>query len=68
MNKTSLELKNLIMDIINKQKQDLTGLVSNPKTEFSRNTKIPYEKMILSLLTMKGASLSNELYGSLAMA
>jgi hypothetical protein len=61
MNKTSLELKNLIMDIINKQKQDLTGLVSNPKTEFSRNTKIPYEKMILSLLTMKGASLSNEL-------
>lgn len=44
MNRTSLELKNLIMDIINKQKQDLTGLVSNPKTDFSRNRKIPYEK------------------------
>ncbi|WP_338547604.1 transposase [Emergencia sp. JLR.KK010] len=61
MNRTSLELKNLIMDIINKQKQDLTDLVSNPKTDFSRNRKIPYEKMILSLLTMEGASLSNEL-------
>ena len=61
MKRTSMELKNLIMDIINKQKQDLTGLVSNPKTDFSRNRKIPYEKMILSLLTMEGASLSNEL-------
>lgn len=61
MNRTSLELKNLIMDIINKQKQDLTGFVSNPKTDFSRNRKMPYEKMILSLLTMEGASLSNEL-------
>ena len=61
MNKTSLKLKNLIMDIINKQKRDLTGFVSNPKTDFSRNRKIPYKKMILSLLTIEGATLSNEL-------
>lgn len=61
MNKTSLELKNILMSIINNQKKDLTGLVTNSKTDFSRNRKIPYEKMILSLLTMEGASLSNEL-------
>lgn len=61
MNKKSLELKNLLLSIINKQKQDLTGLVSNPNVDFSRNRKIPYEKMILSLLTMEGTTLTNEL-------
>lgn len=39
MKRTSMELKNLIMDIINKQKQDLTGLVSNPKTDFPETEK-----------------------------
>ena len=38
----------------NKQKQDLAGLVSNPKTDFSRNRKIPYEKMILSFYGSSG--------------
>lgn len=61
MNRNSQELKNILFSIINKQRQDLTGLVLNPKTDFSRNRKIPYEKMILSLLTMEGNTLSNEL-------
>ena len=61
MNKNSFELKDLLMRIINKQKQDLTGLVSNPHVDFSRNRKIPYENMILSLLTMEGTTLTNEL-------
>ena len=54
MNRNSQDLKD-------KQKQDLTGLVSNLKVDFSRNRKIPYENMILSLLTMEGTTLSNEL-------
>ena len=49
------------MNLINKQKQDLTGLVSDPDVNFTRNRKIPYENMILSLLTMEGATLTNEL-------
>jgi len=40
--------------LTNKQKQDLAGLVSNPKTDFSRNRKIPYEKMILSFYGSSG--------------
>lgn len=61
MNKKSQELKTLLLSIINTQKQDLTGLVSNPDIDFSRNRKFPYEKMILSLLTMEGSTLTNEL-------
>lgn len=49
------------MNLIYKQKQDLRGLVSNPVIDFSRNRKIPYESMILSLLTMEGSALTNEL-------
>ena len=49
------------MNLINKQKQDLTGLISDPDVNFTRNRKIPYENMILSLLTMEGATLTNEL-------
>lgn len=61
MNRNSQEVKDLLMGIINKQKQDLTGLVCNPNVDFSRNRKIPYENMILSLLTMEGTTLTNEL-------
>lgn len=61
MNRNSQEVKDLLVGIINKQKQDLTGLVCNPNVDFSRNRKIPYENMILSLLTMEGTTLTNEL-------
>lgn len=61
MNRNSQEVKDLLIGIINKQKQDLKGLVCNPNVDFSRNRKIPYENMILSLLTMEGTTLTNEL-------
>ena len=61
MNRNSQKLRNLLLNLINKQKQDLTGLVSDPDVNFTRNRKIPYENMILSLLTMEGATLTNEL-------
>lgn len=44
MNRKAQELKTLLLRIVNTQKQDLTGLVSNPDIDFSRNRKIPYEK------------------------
>lgn len=55
------DIKNILLSIINRQKENLDGLVVNSKTDFSRNRKLPYEKMVLSLLTMEGASLTNEL-------
>lgn len=61
MNRKSQELKNLLISIINTQKQNLSSLVSNPNIDFSRNRKIPYQTMILSLLTMEGTTLTNEL-------
>lgn len=61
MNQKSHDIKNLLISTINRQKQNLTGLVTNPQKDFSRNRKIPYEKIILSLLTMEGTSLTNEL-------
>ena len=60
MNRNSQKLRNLLLNLINKQKQDLTGLVSDPDVNFTRNRKIPYENMILSLLTMEGATLTND--------
>lgn len=61
MNKKSQELKTLLFSIINTQKQDLTGLVFNPDIDFSRNREIPYKKMMLSLISMEGTTLTNEL-------
>ena len=61
MNRNSQELRDLLLGIICKQKQDLTGLVSDPQVDFSKNRKLSYENMILSLLTMEGNTLTNEL-------
>lgn len=61
MNRNSQKLRDLLLKLINKQKQDLTGLISDSDVNFTRNRKIPYENMILSLLTMEGAALTNEL-------
>lgn len=61
MNRKSQELKSMLISIINTQKHSLSGLVSNPDVDFSRNRKLSYETMILSLLTMEGRTLTNEL-------
>lgn len=61
MNYKPQDAKNILLSIINRQKENLTGLVVNPQKDFSLNRKIPYEKMMLSLLTMEGASLTSEL-------
>ena len=68
MDRKTQELKALLLNIINTQKKDLAGLVSNPNIYFSRNRKIPYEKMILSLLTVEGTTLINELLVSLFLS
>lgn len=61
MNRNAQELKNILLNIIKEQKKNLTNLVINPNVDFSRNRKFPYENMILSLLTMEGTTLTNEL-------
>lgn len=59
MNYKSEKLKNTLLGLI--QNQDLSECVRAPDKDFTRNRKLSYEKMILSLLTMDGSSLSNEL-------
>ena len=39
MNRKAQELKTLLLRIVNTQKQDLTGLVSNPDIDFFKKQK-----------------------------
>ena len=59
MNDISQKLKETLLGLI--RNQDLSECVRAPDKDFARNRKLPYEKMILSLLTMEGTSLKNEL-------
>lgn len=61
MNQKPQDIRNILLGIINRQKLNLSGLVTNPGTDFIRNRKLPYERLVLSLLTMEGTSLTNEL-------
>jgi hypothetical protein len=59
MNDISQKLKETLLGLINNQ--DLSECVRAPDKDFTRNRKLSYEKMLLSLLTMEGTSLTNEL-------
>ena len=59
MNDISQKLKETLLGLITNL--DLSECVRAPDKDFARNRKLPYEKMILSLLTMEGTSLKNEL-------
>lgn len=61
MNQKLTDIRNILRGIVNRQKSDLTEFVTNPKTNLSRNRKILYDKLILSLSTMERTSLTNEL-------
>lgn len=61
MSNKSQEIKGILMKLIGIQKKELSGYVRDPDKDFSRERKLSYEKMILSLLTMEGTSLTNEL-------
>lgn len=54
-----------IQDLLEKSqdtiKDSLSQYVSNPNHDFIRNRKLPFEKMISSILSMEGRSLNNEL-------
>lgn len=54
-----------IQDLLEKSqdaiKDALSQYVSNPNHDFIRNRKLPFEKMISSILSMEGRSLNNEL-------
>lgn len=42
-------------------KDALSQYVSNPNHDFIRNRKLPFEKIIYSILSLEGRSLNNEL-------
>lgn len=47
---------------INRIVANKTDYIKNPNTDFTRNRKLPFDKMIKLMLTMGGSSLSKELY------
>ena len=59
MNYNPQKLKKTLLGLI--KNQDLSECLRAPDKDFTRNRKLSYEKMILSLLTMEGTSLTNEL-------
>ena len=55
----------IIQDLLDKSQKkinnSMTQYISNPKCNFIRNRKLPFEKVISSILAMEGRSLNNEL-------
>ena len=56
--------KNKLMESINEVKENLGQYVKNPGHDLTRNRKLPFEKLVTSLLAMEGRTLSNELLDS----
>lgn len=61
---TQLNAK-IIRDLLDKSQKNLNEsmnlYISNPDCDFTRNRKLPFEKVISSILGMEGRSLNNEL-------
>jgi hypothetical protein len=55
------ELKGILLSLIHDLKKGLGEYIRNPDRDFVRKRKLPFEKMIISILGMEGNSLTNEL-------
>jgi hypothetical protein len=55
------KVKTTLYDLIHEMSEHYWLYVSDPKRNFSRDRKLPFEKMIAMLVSMGGGSLRNEL-------
>lgn len=55
------ELKGTLLSLIHDLRKDSGEHIRNPERDFLRKRKLPFEKMIISILGMEGNSLTNEL-------
>lgn len=61
MNFKPKNIKHILLKLIKQQALERSMYVKNPGRDFTRNRKLTYEKMLLSLLAMEGTSLKNEM-------
>lgn len=61
MNTKSQELRSTLFELIKNLRDNPKEHIRNPDKDFCRNRKLPFDKIIFSLLGMEGGSLSNEL-------
>ena len=56
------QIKNLLDDVIADMTNNKTSFVKNPEKDFTRDRKLPFDKVIKIVLSMKGNTLNKELY------
>jgi hypothetical protein len=61
MRSKSQELKSTLFELIQRLRDNPKEHIRNPDKDFIRNRKLPFDKIIFSLLGMEGNSLTNEL-------
>ncbi|QAA34455.1 IS4 family transposase [Clostridium manihotivorum] len=61
MNTKSQELRSTLFELIQELRDNPKENIRNPDKDFLRNRKLPFDKIIFSLLGMEGNTLSNEL-------
>ena len=54
-------LKRKLLDIIYQMQEDLSKYTTDPKRDFTRNRKLPFETLCRTILSMSGQSLNVEL-------
>lgn len=62
-NSIALEMKSALQGIITEMANDPSGFVVSPEADFTRRRKLDFETMLNLILSMKGGSISKELYG-----
>lgn len=55
------ELKSTLLELVRGLRDNPKDHIKNPDRDFIRNRKLPFEKIVFSLLGMEGNSLTNEL-------
>lgn len=61
MNTKPQELRSTLLELVQKLRDNPKEHIKNPDKDFLRNRKLPFDKIIFSLLGMEGNSLTNEL-------
>ena len=54
-------LKRKLLDTICQMREDLSAYVTDPKRDFTRSRKLPFETLCRTILSMSGQSLNVEL-------
>jgi hypothetical protein len=62
MLKTQEYIKDILDSIISDMSDNVSNYAKNPDKDFTRDRKLPFDKMVKIILSMKGNTLNKELY------